>query len=188
MKKGSFGSRRRELEEKFFQERDKQLLQAMREKTAAAQRRKALIEVSGITDEELLDQLDELDIGTETIAALSLFPLVAVAWADGSIDEKERQAIIAAAEQKGMEKDHPGHELLDHWLQKKPDPSLMTAWKDYVSALYQTLSDPAKATLKAGALGRARAVAAAAGGLLGFGNKVSKTEQAVLDELEQALE
>ena len=188
MKKGSFGNRRRELEEKFFQDRDKELLQAMREKTAATQRKKALAEVSGITDEELLDQLDQLDIGTETIAALSLFPLVAVAWADGSIDLKERQAVIAAAEQKGMEKDGPGHELLNGWLQQKPDAGLMTAWKDYVAALSQTLSEPAKGALKNEVLGRARAVAAAAGGLLGFGNKVSNSEQAMLDELEQALD
>ncbi len=188
MKKGSFPNRRRELEEKFFQERDKQLLQAMREKTAATQRRQALAEVSGISDEELLDQLDQLDIGTETIAALSLFPLVAVAWADGSIDQKEHQAVIAAAEQKGMEKDGPGHELLDHWLEKKPDAGLMTAWKNYAAALSHTLSEPAKAALKDEVLGRARSVAAAAGGLLGFGNKVSNSEQAVLDELEHALD
>ena len=188
MKNGSFGNRRRELEEKFFQQRDKELLQAMREKTAAMQRRQALAEVSGITCEELLDQLDQLDIGIETIVALSLFPLVAVAWADGKIDQKERQAVIAVAEQKGMEKDGPGHELLDHWLQQKPGAELMTAWKDYVAALSQTLSEPAKDALKNEILGRARDVAAAAGGLLGFGNKVSNSEQAVLDELEHALD
>lgn len=188
MKKGSFGSRRRELEEKFFQERDRELLQAMREKTATRQRRKALADASGITDEGLLDQLDQRDIGAETIAALSLFPLIAVAWADGSIDAKERRAVVTAAEQGGMEKGHPGHELLEHWLDKKPDAGLMAAWKDYVAALSQTLSEPAKRALKEDVLGRARSVAETAGGLLGFGNKVSKSEQAVLDELGQALD
>ena len=49
-----------------------------------------------------------------------------------------------------------------------------------------TLRESARGALKEDLLGRARAVAEAAGGLLGFGNKVSKSEQAVLDDLEEA--
>ena len=43
-----------------------------------------------------------------------------------------------------------------------------------------------KNALKRDLLGRARSVAEAAGGFLGFGSKVSQSEQAILDELEQA--
>ena len=186
MKKGSFSGRKRELEEKFFLERDKALLQALREKTAAKQRREALSTASGITDDRLLDQLDELDISAETLAALSLVPLIAVAWADGHLDFKERQAVLEAAEEKGLEAEHPGHQLLQQWLEEKPDAKLLAAWKDHVATLSQTLGEPAKAALKTDLLGRAQAVAEKAGGLLGLGNKVSKAERAVLDELEAA--
>jgi hypothetical protein len=39
MKKGGFGGRRNELEEKFFAERDRELVQALREKTATQERK-----------------------------------------------------------------------------------------------------------------------------------------------------
>ena len=188
MKKDSFSGRRIELEEKFFLERDMELLQALREETAAKERKKALADASGITDDGLLDQLAELDLSVETMAALSLVPLIAVAWADGNIDAKERLAVLSAAERQGLEKEHPAHQLLEHWLQQKPDDKLTAAWMGYVAALSKSVDDVVKNALKNDFLGRARTVAEAAGGLLGFGNKVSKSEQAVLSELERAFD
>ena len=136
----------------------------------------------------MLGQLVDLDVSSETLAALSLVPLIAVAWADGSLDAKERQAVLAAAEQLGLETKHPGYQLLERWLKQKPDKKLLAAWKGYAATLSQTLSEAAKEALKEELLGRGRAVAEAAGGLLGFGNKVSKSEQAVLDDLERAFD
>jgi hypothetical protein len=186
MAKGGFASRRNELEEKFFAERDMELLRALREKTATQERKKALAEASGVDDEDLIDQLDLLGITGETLAALSLVPLIAVAWADGTLDVKERQAVLAAAEQKGMQKEHAGYQLLDRWLSRKPDAKLLDLWKSYVSEILPKLSEPARSALKDDLLGRARAVAEAAGGLLGLGKKVSKSEQAALSDLEEA--
>ncbi len=186
MTNGGLSGRKNELEEKFFLAREQELLKALREEVASKERKKALADASGITDEDLLDQLHELDVAGETLAALSLVPLIAVAWADGIVDEKERRAVLAASEQNGMEKDHPGYQLLESWLKQKPDATLLTIWKGYVVTLTQTLGDTASAALKEDLLGRARDVATATGGLLGLGNKISKSEQAVLDELEQA--
>jgi hypothetical protein len=186
MKKRRLSGQRNDLEEKFFAERDRELLRALREKTAARERKEALAEVSGIDDQDLIDQLDELDISGETLAALSLVPLITVAWADGSLEAKERRAVLAAAEQSGLEKGHPGYQLIERWLRRKPNAALLEAWKGQVAAFSPKLSDEARNALKEDVLGRARAVAAAAGGLLGLGNKVSKSEQAVLTDLEQA--
>ena len=186
MTKGGFSGRRNELEEKFFAERDMELLRALREKTATQERKNALAEASGVDDEDLIDQLDQFGITGETLAALSLVPLIAVAWADGSLDAKERRAVLTAAEQRGMEKEHAGYQLLNRWLGKKPETRLLDVWRGYVIALSPKLSEPARNALKDDLLGRARAVAEAAGGLLGLGNRVTKSEQAVLNELEQA--
>ena len=188
MNNGGFSGRTKELKEKFFLEQDMKLLQTIRDEATAKERKKALADVSGIADDDLLDQLVQLDISGETVAALSLVPLITVAWADGSIDAKERVAVLAAAEQQGMEKEHPGYQLLHGWLQQKPDAKLLAVWKGYVSALSQTLGETAKNVLKTNILGRARAVAQTAGGLLGLGNKISKSEQAMLDQLEAAFD
>ncbi|MBN1588662.1 MAG: hypothetical protein JW888_04030, partial [Pirellulales bacterium] len=84
MGKCAFSNRRRELEDKFFHERDQALLQALREERESKERKRALSEASGITDEDLLRQLDALDVRSETLVALSLIPMIAVAWADGT--------------------------------------------------------------------------------------------------------
>jgi len=186
MKEAGFGGRKNELEEKFFREKDQELIQAMREKTATFKRKQALAEASGIEHDHLLDQLDEMNVTSETLTALSLVPLIAVAWADGKLDDKERAAVLAAAEQAGLEPDHPGHELLKGWLKQKPDEKLYAAWEHHVEALSKTLNDEAREALRADLVGRARTVAEATGGILGLGSKVSREEHAALDRLEAA--
>lgn len=56
---------------------------------------------------------------------------------------------------------------------------------EYVAELSKTFAPEAKRALSHDLLGRARAVAEAAGGFLGLG-KISSSEQAVLTELERA--
>ncbi len=120
------------------------------------------------------------------MAALSLVPLVEVAWADGTLDAKEQSALLAAAEQAGLSKDSASYRLLEEWFRERPSPKLLAAWKAYVAGLSRTLDVHAKHALKQDLLGRARVVAEAAGGFLGLGKRISSAEQAVLTELEQA--
>ena len=134
----------------------------------------------------MLERLAALGIGPDTTAALSLVPLVAVAWADGSIDDKERSAILSAAEEAGLGKENVSYQLLERLLSEPPSPDLLVSWKDYTATLSATLSPEARAALKQDLLARARAVAEAAGGFLGIGRKVSAAEETVLDELASA--
>ena len=115
-----------------FYNRDKQLMEAFRERLDQLERRQQLQHVSDIRDEALLDRLLGLGITAESLAALGLVPLVWVAWADGEV-----------------------------------------AGEDFE-------------TLRREILERAGDVARASGGLLGFGEKISPTEQAVLAELQHA--
>lgn len=188
MAKDGFAGRSSELEEKFFRAKDQELIRALREKTATMERKKALAEASGIQHEELLHQLDQLKISAETVAALSLVPLVAVAWADGKLDDKERAAVLAAAEQAGLKEDHPGYRLLESWLNQKPDKRLSDVWYDYIGVLCDNLTPQAKTELSKQLVGRARAVAEATGGLLGLGSKISRSEQTVLEKLARAFD
>jgi hypothetical protein len=180
------GDRKKALEENFFAKHNEELLQKLREKTAAQAKKETLSAASGITEDAVLEELISLNISSETLAALSLVPLVEVAWADGSIDMKERNAILRAAEASGLTKENLSYQLIEGWLRERPARKLISAWKAYVSALSKSLSSEAKITLKQDILGRARSVAEAAGGFLGLGNKISESEKAVLTDLEQA--
>ena len=115
-----------------FYNRDKQLMEAFRDRLDQLERRQQLKHVSDIRDEALLDRLLGLGITAECLAALGLVPLVWVAWADGEVAAEDFE------------------------------------------------------TLRREILERAGDVARASGGLLGFGEKISPTEQAVLAELQHA--
>jgi hypothetical protein len=180
------GDRRKALEEEFFAKQNQRLLRQLRETMAVKAKTEALAAASGITDAAVLEQLAAVDLSGETVAALSLVPLIEVAWADGRLDAKEQSALLAAAEQSGLSKDSASYQLLEEWVKERPSPRVLAAWKAYVAALSVTLDDQAKHALKQDLLGRARTVAEAAGGFLGLGKRISSAEQAVLTELEQA--
>ncbi|GGG29281.1 hypothetical protein GCM10010964_16440 [Caldovatus sediminis] len=180
------GDRKRALEEAFFAKENERLRQRLRQADETKARKQALAAASGISDEAVLERLVALDLGSDTLAALSLVPLVMVAWADGSIEEKEREAVLAAAaETAGTGGREVDCELLDRWLKQPPPRELVAAWTDYARAVSASLDDAARQALKAEVVGRARRVAEAAGGFLGLGRRVSAAERAVLERLEQ---
>ncbi len=177
--------RRKALEEAFFRKENERLrarLQAEREQESA---RAALASDVGLQDKALLDRLVELGIHVDTIEALVLVPLAMVAWADGKIDARERDAVMRGAEASGITRGSPAHQLLDSWTAQPPPPALMDSWHAYIAALVVELSADQRWALEERILGRARAVAQATGGFLGIAS-VSREEEAVLKELESA--
>lgn len=170
----------------FASEYDAKLTAHVRQSIKPHHPTSALAAVSGIDDQELLRDLSDTGIRPETFAALSLLPLCEVAWADGDITSKEKDAILAAAAQHGIEPASPARALLETWLAVRPELKMMDAWKEYIAALASRLPPDRAQKLSEEILGRARSIAATSGGILGFGAKVSVAEQFALDELERA--
>jgi hypothetical protein len=173
------------LEDEFFHKEDQKKLAKMKEKLSAEEALVELRKASGMSDEVVLEKLVGLGLRGPTVAALSLVPLIAVAWADGEIQDNERESILHAANAKGMAAGSPGHELLTSWLTRKPDDSLVDAWEGYMKALMSQLNDEQVRILKNQIVGFAKVIAESAGGFLGFG-KVSGSESKVLDRIEKA--
>jgi hypothetical protein len=185
---GILNDRRRALENSFFALRDQQLLEQLKSDADAEAQLQELASASGIEDRQVLEELVAAGVTAETMAALSLVPLVQVAWADDTMDDREKEAIMAAAKEEGLGKQNPSYQLLEQWLSVSSSPALLDSWTEYVSTLIANLSDTAAENLKQTTLSRARRVAEAAGGFMGMGNKVSSEEQAILDRLEAAFE
>ncbi len=177
-----FDDRRRALEEAFFARRNEELLEALRQQALTQEREEALAKASGITDTKVLESLVSLNISPETLAALSLVPLVEVAYASGRVEPNERRAVLTAAEQSGLKPGDIGYKLLEHWLHDRPDPKLFEAWRAYIAALIPSMSPDAADALKKFILDRGTQVAAAAGGILGIGS-ICKEERQVLNDL-----
>ena len=175
--------RGRALEDECFRREDQRLIKRLTELKAAEATREALAKASGITTPAVLDQLLQFGIRAETLAALSVVPLVEVAWADGDLDAKERRAIMERA---GIARESTEGALLDAWLDRRPDAKLLAAWTQTVQAMRSGLAPDDRARLKTSLLERARAVAAASGGIFGVGSKVSQAEADMLVKLEAA--
>jgi hypothetical protein len=176
--------RGRTLEERFFQQKDEDLLEKLRKHQFDQITKEDIARHTGLKDEKLLDRLVKMNINVQTLTALSIVPLVEVAWADGEMDERERAALLKAAEEAGIPKDGPGYALLQQWLANRPDMQLLAAWKEYIAAMAQTLDAQGLTQIRANLINRARDVATAAGGFLGM-SKISAAEQKKLDELER---
>lgn len=139
----------------------------------------------GLSNLKILGELQAAEITPKTLMAFSLFPSIHVAWSDGELADKERDAILKAAKSTGVNSGSPAYGLLNSWLNKKPTDDLFSAWKNFVTAIRPALSENAFEELRDAAIKRARTVAEAAGGILGI-FKISATEEKALDELTQA--
>ncbi|HTR49743.1 MAG TPA: hypothetical protein VMJ10_03485 [Kofleriaceae bacterium] len=179
--------RGRALENQFYEKENQQKLAAMKQKLDSQGGKDELRKASGMSDDAVLEKLVALGLRGNTIAALSLVPLIQVAWADGKIQDNERVAILQGAHGKGLEKGTPGYELLQTWLEKKPSDELITAWEAYIKALASQLNDEQNRLLKNQILGFAKMVAGAAGGFLGIG-RISHDEEKVLQRIESAFQ
>lgn len=183
MSHDAFDDRRKALEEQFFQKHDKELVAKLKEKQLEKSTKEELTRLTGITNDQLLTSLADLNVGGAATLVMSLYPIVEVAWADGAIDEREKKVIADLAKTIGLQAGSSAYHYLTDWLAEKPEPKWHDLWAAYVQALVARMSADDKALLKATVLGRARVVAEVSGGFLGLAFRVSNTEQAVLDKL-----
>ena len=186
MSQDLLAAKSRVLENSFFRERDLGLLAYLRSQTD--QTRNQLAEISKIHDIKVLDDLIRVGITAESFTALSLLPLVRIAWADAEIQDSERAAILQAAETEGISKDSTNYQLLKGWLDDRPDPTLLEAWREYAVELAKELDEASLAAVRRITMDRARRIAELTGGILGLSHEISKEEERALIDLARAFE
>jgi len=178
----AFKQRQIGLEEAFFKERDRQLTAKLASELSALEERRKVAHVTGIVEEHVLHSLVQAGVRAESLAAVTLIPFVEVAWCDGTVSPEEREAVLNAAAGQGIKSDSASMALLESWLQQRPDPLIISAWKEYVHELARITPKETISAMKKNMLDRATKVASAAGGFLGLAT-ISGKEQAKIDEL-----
>jgi hypothetical protein len=176
------GDRKKALIDEFFHVEEAKKLENLKSALARQKSREALRQAAFVQDDTVLDRMIELGLTAETITAIALAPLVHVAWADGELQPGERDAILAAAHAKGIERDAPAGQFLASWLSGGEPERLFPVWSNYVQSLCERLEPAQRASLKKEVTDFARAVAEAAGGFLGLG-RVSGAEERALAEI-----
>lgn len=177
--------RRRALEETFFLKREHEIIEKMRHEYAALSVKEQFKKFSGIDDEKILDLALEYGFTVQTLSALTLIPLLEVAWADKHLQAKEVKAILQAAHLLGLKEETPAYALIQSSLERSYNPDLFIAWSNYVTALRRRMTDHDFELWRGEIMGLAYRVAKSAGGILGMAS-LSRLEMAAIHKLESS--
>ncbi|HEY2387705.1 MAG TPA: hypothetical protein VGK30_12140 [Candidatus Binatia bacterium] len=185
--KDPFEERRKAFEEEYFKKKDAQLVDKLKAVFHRKLDRESIKKMTGITSDRVLDNLVQLSLSGEGMAAFNLYPLLEVAWADNVVSEPEIRAVLDAAHDHGIPRGSVAHKLLDDGLQNRPNEDSRKAWYMYAEELRKTLSPQELATFRQDLLDYARRVATASGGIFNMVFQVSHNEHQVLKAIEKAL-
>lgn len=174
-------------EEEYFRKKEKELIEKLKKKAASEAHRKGLAEAIGLENQQILDVLEEMGFDRSTVILLFLFPLLQVAWSDGEVSEEERALILQAARTHGVEEGSPAYEKLGGLLRTQPASFLFDRALRVIQDLLQFQKGEPRQTTSARLIDACEKVAAASGGFLGMGPKVSAKEKEVLRRVASAI-
>jgi Mg-chelatase subunit ChlD len=134
---------------------------------------------------DLIRMLADRGFDRETVPALLLLPLVHVAWADGVVEQSEADTIRKLAVESGLLTPAAG-ELVQEWLEQRPDPEEMDAQLELISLLLASVDDELPVSVR-DVEDLAKAVGKAAGGVFGLFFRLNDDEKAALATIREKL-
>jgi len=183
----AFADRGRALEEEYFRRREQELIAKLRQRAQADATTQQLGEQAGVTDAEILQDLQELGYTPETVTLLYLVPLVQMAWAEGGVSDRERTLIVEAARARGIEADTPADAQLAEWLTTRPSEKLFEQTLRAIRAILESRPETEREASRSDLLSYSTAIAEASGGVLGL-RSVSPEERVLLARISSELE
>ena len=172
--------RKRTNEEEYFQKRDRELIEQMRQRAKAQQELRELGEQAGVTDPELSRELAELGFTPETVKLLPLIPVLEMAWAEGEVTAAERKMVVDAARGRGIEAGGTADRQLADWLDRRPEDSVFRRAGRLINALVE--SGGHFGVTPDDIIKYCEAIADASGGIFGI-RRVSPEERATLSRI-----
>lgn len=186
-KKDAFEARGSSFEEGYFRGKDADLVGKLQKVFKTKHDKDTLRRMTGITNEEVLDRLVAVQVSGEMLTAFKLLPLVEIAWADGRLDEREADAVIAAAIKHGIEPDSEALQRIKEWLKRGPNEESRKAWRMYAQELRKTLTPAELKTFRDDLFQTAKHIAELSGGVLNMFFNVSGREKEVLQKITDLL-
>src|SRR5688572_15702703 len=160
-------------EEEYFHRKEQELIEKLRKRREAEAQMKELADASGIPNEDILKTLQELGYTRDTVSLLHLMPLISVAWADNKVSGPEREMILEAAQLHGVAKESAAYQQLIDWLTHRPSDEFLEQTLRVIAGLAGAAAPDAKGVDREKLLELSTKVAAASGGILGLGSKIS---------------
>ncbi len=174
-------------EEAFCRDVDNMLMGRLQAHAESDEAKARLAKMPHLKDAKLVSLLSRLGITPEGLIAVQLVPMTLVAWASGSVDDKERKLIFDQAKRFGIRERSEPFALLDHWMSHRPSPLLMETWRRFISLELKSLSGKPREKLIELTKEEMLAVAKCSGGFLGLG-RVSSTEHRLISTMSKVLD
>lgn len=187
MPSDAFADRGRSYEAGYFASKDADLISRLRSVFEAKRTKDEIRKATGIQNEQVLDRLISLSLSGELMTVFRLYPLVEIAWADGTFDPAEAHAVLEAAVRHGVSRTGQTMKGLEEWLKRGPTEDGRAAWRMYAAELRSVLSADELHKFRDELLRDARSVAESSGGLLGMFFQVTGNEHKVMDAIKKAL-
>lgn len=181
-------STERDEEEVYFKALEieqRRKLRAKLEQAAKDMADKEAIAQSVKTDDlSLAERIKALGFSGATAKVFDLLPLIHVAWADGSIHKNERAAILRVLQLRGIAAGSEGFTLVESLLEERPSDAYMS---QSLAVLKELLASSGDERRKREIVEMSEQVAAAAGGFLGLGGKISDEERELIASISAQL-
>ncbi len=174
---------RKSREAAWFQQKEQELVEKLRQRTDQHTQRVAIGEAIGIRDEEILTTLQELGYARETVELLYQVPLVQVAWASGDVTVREREWVLKLAELRGVSPESRAYQQLCDWLERRPSEEFFQTSLRIIGYLFDTLSEKERLTARVNLVNFCTRIAVISGGFLGIGSRICEGEQEALDQI-----
>lgn len=136
--------RGRSLEDDYFRKKDQELIERLRSaaladraRAEADQARAEMEQKSGISDLELLRDLEARGFTPETVMLLPLVPAVQVAWAEGGVSAAERDLIVMLARNRGVAEGSDADQMLAGWLSNRPGDEVFSQATRLIRAMLE---------------------------------------------------
>jgi hypothetical protein len=187
MTQGDFlDDRRRASEDDYFRQKDRELIEKMRQAAEAEREKSELTARTGLSDPALIAELGALGFTPDTISVLPLVPVVQMAWAEGGITPAERDQLVGLARGRGIAAGSAADQLLADWMAQRPSDEAFARATRLIRAMLDTGASGEGTMSADDVIKYSESIAAASGGLFGIG-KISSEERSTLAQIVSAL-
>lgn len=182
----SLAERGRALEDQYFQQKDRELIERIQRASRDDASRRELGTATGLSDPQLLEELQALGFTPETVSLLPFVPVLQVAWAEAGITSVERSLLVRLARARGIAEGSAADRQLSEWLETPPSPKVYSSATRLIRAMLDAPAhDPAGLTAD-DLVSYCEQIAAVSGGVFGTG-WTSSDERSLLKSIAEGL-
>jgi hypothetical protein len=186
--KDTFATLRHTQEEKYFIQKEQELIQQLRRRIELEHEIENLTHTKEVITEDLVRDLQSLDYTAETLSLLHFVPLVRVAWSEGFINDRERKIILNIAHARGIEENSVAHKRLEAWLTESPTEEFFQKSLGILQTLLHALPPEEEKAEKSELVEECTQVAEASRQLLGYWGSIPQIEKETINRIATELE